>query len=234
MRDRSAPAGVRAVPGAVAAGLAAVLAAGLLAGCSGDDGAEAGPKSTVLVPGRPGEPNKTAVRGPSTPAPPTAAEIRFVEMMIPHHRQAVEMSELVPDRASSAQVRSMAERILGAQKAEIAAMRSWLARHGRPTTGPGGHDGHGGHASPSASPSAHAGMQGMATPEQMARLKAARGTEFDRLFLTLMITHHQGALAMVKDALDQGTDVFVQDLARDIESTQQAEINRMRALMPKD
>ncbi len=73
-------------------------------------------------------------------------------------------------------------------------------------------------------------MPGMATPEQMRRLRAARGAEFDRLFLTLMITHHQGALTMVKDVLGKGTDVLIQDLALDVRASQQAEINRMRAL----
>ncbi|MFC5750090.1 DUF305 domain-containing protein [Actinomadura rugatobispora] len=220
---------VRAV---LAAGAAAVLAAGLLGGCSGGDESEAAPKSTVLVPGRPGEPNKTAVRGPATPAPPTAAEIRFVEMMIPHHRQAVEMAGLAPGQAAAAQIKSLAERIGGGQRAEMAAMQSWLGKNGRPTGSPGG--GHGGHGGPSAQATAHTGMPGMATPEQMGRLRAARGAEFDRLFLTLMITHHQGALTMTKDVIDKGTDVTVQELARDVEAGQQAEINRMRAIMPKD
>ncbi|MFI0354744.1 DUF305 domain-containing protein [Actinomadura sp. 9N407] len=206
-----------------------VLVAGVLAGCGGgdeDDGAA--PESTVLVPGRPGEPNKTAVKGPATPAPPTAAEIRFMEMMIPHHRQAVEMAALAPAQAEGAQVKSLAERIKGGQQAEISAMQAWLAKNERPSAG-----GHGGHGTPSASASggSHAGMAGMATPEQMARLKAAEGGAFDRLFLTLMITHHQGALTMVKDVLDKGTDVVVQETARDVEAGQQVEIDRMRALL---
>jgi uncharacterized protein (DUF305 family) len=203
-----------------------VLVAGVLTGCGGGDEDKAGPKSTVLVPGRPGEPNKTAVKGTATPAPPTEAELRFMEMMVPHHRQAVEMAVLAPGQAASAQVKSLAERIRGGQQAEIAAMEAWLAKNRRPSAG-----GHGGHGGPSATATSHAGMAGMATPEQMARLKAARGGEFDRLFLTLMITHHQGALTMVKGAVDRGTDVVVQEMARDVQSSQQAEIDRMRALL---
>ncbi|GAA2458722.1 DUF305 domain-containing protein [Actinomadura vinacea] len=225
MRGRVVPVGMA---------LAAVLAAGALSGCSGDE-PEAAPKSesTVLVPGRPGEPNKTAVRGPASAAPPTAAEIRFVEMMIPHHRQAVEMAGLAPGQAADAKVKSLAHRIGAGQQSEMAAMESWLKKNGRPGASPGGGHG-GGHASPSAAATSHAGMPGMATPEQMGRLRAARGADFDRLFLTLMITHHQGALTMTKDALDKGTNVIVQELARDVQSSQQAEIDRLRTLLPKD
>ncbi|GLW62866.1 lipoprotein [Actinomadura rubrobrunea] len=211
--------------------LAVAAAAAALGGCSGgdDSGDRAAPKATVLMPGRPGEDNKTAVVGPSTPSPPTAAEIRFVEMMIPHHRQAIEMAALAPERASDRQIKAMAERIDAAQNAEISAMQSWLKRHGRGTgTGHAGHGAHGAAASPSAS--AHAGMPGMATPQQMEQLRQARGKDFDRLFVDLMVAHHQGALTMVQDVLDRGTDVTVQQLARDIQSTQQAEINRLRAL----
>ncbi|GAA4079769.1 DUF305 domain-containing protein [Actinomadura miaoliensis] len=213
--------------------LAAAAAAGALGGCSGDEDGGATPKGTVLMPGRPGEANKTAVAGPSTPSPPTAAEFRFIEMMIPHHRQAIEMASLAPGQASDPQVKAMAERIDAAQNVEIAAMQNWLKRHGRATSqGQGGHAGHGAHggaASPSAS--AHANMPGMATPQQMEQLRQARGKDFDRLFINLMIIHHQGALTMAKDALDKGTDVTAQEIARDVQSSQQAEINRMRALL---
>lgn len=213
---------VVAVTSAVAAGL-------LVGGCSGGDEKEAGPKATVLVPGRPGEPNKTAVQGPATQPPASAGEIRFVEMMIPHHRQAVEMSALAPKQASSAQVKSLAERIHGGQAAEIASMESMLKqKRGKPGATPSG--GHGGHASPSTA-TGHANMPGMATPQQMQQLKAAKGGEFDRLFLTLMITHHQGALTMVKDVLGKGTDVLIQELAMEVRASQQAEIDRMRTLL---
>lgn len=204
------------------AGAAAVMAAAALAGCSGDAGSEAAPSRTVLVPGKPGEPNRTEVAGPREPATPTAAEVGFVQMMIPHHAQALEMSALAPERASDEQVRSLASRIDAAQKVEIEAMKSWLKRNPKAVLEAHGRN-HGAHRTDD--------MPGMATPEQMKQLRDARGAEFDRLYLTLMITHHQGALTMVDDVLGKGTDVVVQELARDVESAQRAEIGRMRDLL---
>ncbi|GGV18623.1 lipoprotein [Actinomadura cremea] len=202
------------------AGTAVAMAVGVLAGCGGEDEPEAAPSRTVLVPGRPGEPNRTEVAGPSKAAPPTAAEVGFVQMMIPHHAQALEMSELAPDRASDERVRSLASRIDAAQKVEIRMMRSWLDENPKAVLEAHGRN-HG----------AHTGMPGMATPEQLERLRGARGAAFDELYLKLMITHHQGALTMVDDVLDKGTDIPVQELARDVQSTQAAEIGRMRELL---
>ena len=202
-------------------GTAVAIAAGLLAGCGGDGEPEAAPSTSVLVPGRPGEPNKTELKGPAEPSEPTAAEVRFMQMMIPHHAQALEMSGLAPDRASDEQVRSIANRIDLAQKVEISAMKSWLDKNSKAVLKAHGEN-HGAH---------HTEMAGMATPEQLKQLRDARGDAFDKLYLTLMITHHQGALTMVKDVLGKGADVTVQEMARDVESTQMAEIGRMRALL---
>ncbi|TMR03687.1 DUF305 domain-containing protein [Actinomadura soli] len=202
------------------AGAAVAMAAGVLTGCGGDGEPEAAPSRTVVVPGRPGEPNKTQVAGPRTAAPPTAAEVRFVQMMIPHHAQALEMSALAPGRASDKRVRSLASRIDTAQKVEISAMRSWLEQNAEAVLKASGRN-HGGHT----------GMPGMATSAQLKQLRDANGAAFDKLYLTLMITHHQGALTMVKDVLDRGTDVTVQEMARDVQSTQMAEIGRMQGLM---
>ncbi|TDD80582.1 DUF305 domain-containing protein [Actinomadura rubrisoli] len=207
------------------AGAAVAMAAGALAGCGGGDGdgdgREAAPARPVVVPGRPGEPNKTRVAGPREAAPPTAAEVGFVRMMIPHHAQALEMSALAPGRASDGRVRSLASRIDAAQRVEIAAMRSWLEQNSEAVLKAHGR-GHG---------ARHSGMPGMATPEQLGRLRDARAAAFDRLYLTLMIAHHQGAVTMAKDVLDKGTDVTVQEMARDVQSTQLAEIGRMRGLL---
>ncbi|WP_067817203.1 DUF305 domain-containing protein [Actinomadura kijaniata] len=209
-----------------------LLAGAVLSGCSGDERPAAKPSGTVLVPGKPGEPNRTEPAAPAkAPAKPTAAEIRFVQMMIPHHEQAQAMSVLAPQQASDRRVKALAKRIDVAQGGEIAAMQSWLRRN-NVGTGTGGHGGHGGHgAKPSADP--HANMPGMATPQQMEQLRAARGEAFDKLYLELMITHHQGALTMVKDVLDKGQDVVVQELAREVQSGQLAEIERMRGLQKK-
>ncbi|QFG26182.1 DUF305 domain-containing protein [Actinomadura sp. WMMB 499] len=203
------------------AGMAVVLAAGVLAACGGVDEPEAAPPRTVLVPGRPGEANRTEVAGPREAAQPTADEVEFVQMMIPHHAQALEMSRLAPDRAFDERVRSLASRIDVSQKAEIAMMKSWLDENPKAVLEAHGEN-HGGR---------HADMPGMATPEQMERLEEARGAAFDELYLTLMITHHQGALTMVDDVLDKGTDVPIQQLARDVQSGQAAEIGRMRELL---
>ncbi|MFS2294806.1 uncharacterized protein (DUF305 family) [Actinomadura hallensis] len=199
---------------------AVAMAAGTLSGCSSDGDAQAAPSKTVLVPGRPGEPNRTEVAGPREPAEPTAAEVGFMQMMITHHAQALEMSALAPDRASDPRVRSLASRIDAAQKVEIATMRAWLKRN--PKAVLKAHGRHGAH---------HAAMPGMATPEQLERLRNARGPAFDALYLNLMITHHEGALTMVKDVLDKGTDVTVQQMARDVQSTQLAEIGRMKDIL---
>lgn len=207
----------------VAGAVVTFVALGGITACSDDD-KRAGPTATVLQPGRPGEPNKTVVAGPTSPAPPTAAEIRFVQMMIPHHQQAVDMSELVPKQAADARVKALASRINLAQAGEIKTMKDWLRRHRKEVLRQGkkghGHDG-----------SATSGMPGMATKQQIERLGSARGADFDRLYLTLMIPHHQGALIMTKDVLSNGSDVTVQGLAREVVSSQQPEINRMRDLL---
>lgn len=202
------------------AAAAIAMAAGTLTGCGGEDGPDAAPSRTVLVPGRPGEPNKTQVAGPRKAPEPTAAEVGFVQMMIPHHAQALEMSALAPGRASSGKVRSLADRIETAQRLEIAAMKSWLDQNPKAVLKAQGHH-----------RARHTAMPGMASKQQLEQLIAAHGAEFDRLYLTLMITHHQGALTMAKDVLDKGTDVTVQALARDVQSTQLAEISRMQTLL---
>ncbi|SHH10475.1 DUF305 domain-containing protein [Streptoalloteichus hindustanus] len=201
----------------------AVLALGLaVTGCSGDPGEGAVRESAppVIVPGGPGEPARTLSGAPSSgvrpSAAPSEADRAYVQMMIAHHQQAVEMTALAPERAADAQVRGLAARIGAAQGPEITAMRGWLERNGL-GSGSGGHD--------------HAAMPGMATPEQMAALRAATGGEFDRQFLRLMIAHHEGAVSMATDLLTKGVDVFAQEMAQDVIATQTAEIKRMRAML---
>jgi uncharacterized protein (DUF305 family) len=189
------------------------IACGGVAGCTGGDDR---PTSSVIVPDRPGEPNKTVPATKGSAASPGPADIRFVEMMVPHHQQAVEMAALAPEQAASPKVKALADRIGDAQTAEISQLRSWLRQHIRSVHG---------HRS-----AAHS-MPGMATPQQMDQLKKSTGQSFDRLFLTLMITHHQGALTMAQEELTKGTDVIIQDIAQEVAVTQTAEINRMRALL---
>ena len=186
------------------------------------------------------------------PAPPNAprparpaarhrpADAAFMRGMIGHHAQALAMTALVPARARRPAVRLLAERIEVSQHDEIALMRRWLADRGEPApdsaaapAAHGAHDAHGAagaHAGHGAAPA----MPGMLTADELARLAAARGDAFDRLFLTSMIRHHEGALTMVARLLAtpgaaQESETFA--FASDVDADQRAEIARMRALL---
>ncbi|MEV8637559.1 DUF305 domain-containing protein [Streptosporangium sp. NPDC051023] len=149
-----------------------------------------------------------------------AADIAFAQMMIPHHRQAVEMAGLAGTRASDPRVRKLAAEIEAAQAPEIATMTGWLADWGRPVAPGEGHEGHEG-----------SGMPGMMSEADMARLEKAKGKEFDRMFLEMMIAHHQGAVEMAGTELTKGVNPQARQLAETIERTQRAEIERMRQLL---
>lgn len=221
----------RRVTPAAALVVLCIAAGGGVAGCSGgDDRSAAGSgrqSGSVIVPGGPGRPNTTVPAAKGTVPAPGAADIRFVQMMVPHHQQALDMAALAPAKAASDKVKAMADRIGSAQRAEIAQMRSWLRQHGQDGQDAGsGHQG--GHGAAADQPMT---MPGMATPQQLSQLAHADGANFDRLFLTLMITHHQGALTMAHDELTQGSDVLIQEMAQEVVVTQTGEINRMRALL---
>lgn len=162
----------------------------------------------------------------------TEADARFVRMMIVHHQQALEMAALVPDRSQRRDLRMLAERIDVSQRDEMATMHRWLASH---APADDAHAGHGGRASHGAgADSSHAGMAGMATPEQMAALAAASGPAFDRMFLELMIRHHEGALQMVDELFASpggGQEPSIYALASEVDADQRMEIDRMRALL---
>lgn len=205
----------------VVAVVAAVLALGACDAGSGDNGtnAQSGGGPSVVAPGKPGEPARTlsaeeAVKAAGNNAP-NSADFRYVQMMIQHHAQALELTGLVAARSDSAAVKRLAERITAGQKPEIGAMEGWLTHNGgeKRTTG---HD--------------HSAMPGMATPAQLEQLRAADGAAFDKLFLKLMTTHHQGAITMATDVLSQGNDVQVEEMAGDVVAQQTAEIDRMRAM----
>ncbi len=146
------------------------------------------------------------------------ADIAFMQGMIVHHQQAVEMAALVSDRTNNDAITAIAERIDASQQDEIRFMTEWLESYGQPAAMAGM-----GHMD-------HADMAGMASAEEMAELSAARGTNFDRLFLELMVRHHRGALTMVDELFSiQGTatDPILYDFTSDVRSDQQAEIDRM-------
>ncbi|MCF3168498.1 DUF305 domain-containing protein [Streptomyces violaceoruber] len=204
------------------AAVAAVLALG---GCDGGggDGASDAARDTgpgVVAPGRPGEPARTlsAEEAAREAGGDTAnsADFRYARMMIQHHAQALVMTGLVPDRASADAVKRLAERISAGQKPEIGAMEGWLKKNDGDQREQH-HD--------------HGGMPGMATEAQLKKLRAAEGEAFDRLFLELMVTHHQGAITMATEALTEGNDVFVEEMASDVVAQQTVEIDRMRGLL---
>ncbi|MEV4101759.1 DUF305 domain-containing protein [Nonomuraea sp. NPDC049649] len=205
--------------------LVTVLLTSALVAC-GDEPRQPSPIGTdapVIVPGGPGETARTATpgerlgQGPITPA---AADVRFAEGMIPHHRQALEMCALAPDRTTTAPVLRFAEQIAVAQQPEITVMSRWLASLGRRV--PSGHD-HGGAKDMEG--------YGMATEAQMRALRASKGSAFDRLFLQLMIRHHEGALKMAEEELADGKDQRMRVMARDMYAGQSIEIARMRATL---
>ncbi|MFK4226405.1 DUF305 domain-containing protein [Streptomyces sp. NPDC019890] len=207
---------------ALAAVAAAVLALGACE--SGSDApaeAKGGAGPSVVAPGKPGEPAKTlSAEEAAKAAPddsPNSADFSYAQMMITHHGQALEMAALAPSRAGSTQVKRLAERIAAAQKPEMGAMQGWLKNNGG-AKGKSGHN-HGG-----------AAMPGMATPAQLAQLRAAKGKAFDELFLKLMITHHQGALNMATEVLSEGNNVLIEEMAGDVIAQQTSEINRMRSM----
>jgi uncharacterized protein (DUF305 family) len=151
----------------------------------------------------------------------TDADVAFVEMMIPHHEQALEMAALVPDRAGDPGLVRMVERMEVSQADEIQLLEDWLGT----TLGSGAGEDHGGHGD------AHADMPGMLTPEQLDEMASLEGRAFDRYFLQAMINHHDGAIRMVQTLMDGGeggqeTTIF--QLANHIGSDQAVEIAAMK------
>jgi uncharacterized protein (DUF305 family) len=215
-------------------GCGALLVTSCSSGSTGDDTEAAAastapsPSVTILQPGKPGEPAATVSPGTSDLVTEewSHADVAFMQMMVPHHAQALEMSRLARSRAEDGQVRAMAERIRAGQAPEILAMAAWLEERGmevpRADEDPARYD-HGAHG--------HSEMAGMLTQQEMGRLRAARGREFDRLFLRGMIAHHRGAIRMARDVQQEGTDVRVAEMAADVRAVQTAEIDRMRRLL---
>ncbi|HEY5328549.1 MAG TPA: DUF305 domain-containing protein [Acidobacteriaceae bacterium] len=181
------------------------------------------PAPVIVQPGSPGQPSRTLPPNTTGIAPPQSrADTDFMQGMIMHHSQAVEMTALIPSHTANEAVRALGRRISLSQSDEIKFMRQWLENRGESTSMPDMP----GMAMPL--------MPGMLTPAQMAALRAARGAEFDRLFLTGMIQHHGGALVMVKDLFDSpgaGQDADVFNFATDVDNTQRAEIKIMQRML---
>ena len=180
--------------------------------------------SPIIQPGAPGETPRElsaeqAIEIANTSYTPGDAQ--FMRDMIPHHQQALEMSQLAPNRTNSPEILEIAGRIEAAQSDEVAFMTQWLTSRGEPLSRSEEHH-------------EHHTMRGMATPEQMENLTGASATEFDRQFLTLMITHHEGALHMVEDLMAQpgaAYDPMLFEFTNDVTNDQSKEIERMHEVL---
>ena len=186
----------------------------------------------VVQPGAPGKPSRKLPPSTTAKLPPRSqADVGFMQGMIMHHSQAVEMTALIPSHTQNQELRTLGARISHSQTDEIRFMKRWLTARGEPVAMPmpamaGSNMMH--HAMPL--------MPGMLTPEQMEALAKANGAEFDHLFLTGMIQHHGGALTMVNDLFDTagaGQDAELFNFATDVDSGQRAEIRIMQAMLEK-
>ena len=190
-------------------------------------------KPVVVQPGAPGAPSKTLPSSTRATLPPRSpADVEFMQGMILHHAQAVEMTALIASHTENKDLRSLGVKISSSQSDEIKLMQRWLAARGEPISMamPGMPN-----MDMSGKPMAL--MPGMLSPEQMEVLRNAKGAEFDRLFLTGMIQHHNGALIMVKDLFDTagaGQDADIFNFATDADNTQRAEIKIMQSMLEKE
>lgn len=183
----------------------------------------------VVQPGAPGQPTRSLPRTTRAVLPPySPADVQFMQHMIVHHAQAVEMTALMESHTKNKNVLSLGERINRSQADEMKFMKRWLTIRGEPTSPPA-------HAMHGMDTSNHQMlMPGMLSARQMDALKKAKDAEFDNLFLTGMIQHHQGALTMVKELFDTsgaGQDAELFNFATDVESGQRAEIKIMQTML---
>jgi len=201
-------------------------------------------QAPIVQPGAPGQ--SSQILSPATvgtvPRGPSQADISFMQGMIMHHSQAVEMTDLLRTRGRNSKLQELGKRISISQTDEMKYMKQWLEDRGQPlsmNSGPMVHD----MKNMGSMPGMNMGamhmdamplMPGMLTPEQMQALTKATGPAFDRLFLTGMIQHHTGALVMVQDLFDTpgaGQDAVLFDFATDVDNTQRAEIRIMQGML---
>jgi uncharacterized protein (DUF305 family) len=192
----------------VAALLVAVAAALFLSSCGGSSSDGAADRKTTDEPVITGQ-----------PAGYNADDVAFATNMIPHHEQAVELSAMVPDRSTNAELITLAQQISAAQQPEISVMKVFLVQWNENPDAGSGHAGHGNT------------MQGMVDAATMTKLQSLQGEEFDKLWLESMISHHQGAIEMAKAELANGGNVDAKGLAKNIVATQEAEIGQMKQML---
>jgi uncharacterized protein (DUF305 family) len=213
----------------ITVGFAAAL---MIPGFASARQSDAGATPVVVQPGAPGKPSKALPPDTRATLPPRSrADVEFMQGMIMHHAQAVEMTALIASHTDNKNLRALGARISSSQSSEIKMMKRWLATRGEPLSmdmaGTAGMDTSGG---------AMALMPGMLSAEQMEALRNAKGAEFDRLFLSGMIQHHNGALTMVKDLFDTagaGQDAELFNFATDADNSQRAEIRIMQSMLEK-
>ena len=205
-------------------------------------------KPAVVQPGAPGRPSKTLPPSTKATLPPLShADVEFMQGMIMHHAQAIEMTALIDSHTENQDLHGLGARISRSQSDEIKFMQRWLGVRREPvsmspqkTPGDQQHVDMNPHANSGENLSMSHGlmhlMPGMLTPEQMEALRKARGAEFDHLFLTGMIQHHHGALTMVKDLFDTagaGQDAELFNFATDVDTGQRAEIRIMQEMLDR-
>jgi uncharacterized protein (DUF305 family) len=201
---------------------AAIMVVLVTAGCRSAGGTAGTP---ILQPGAPGQSNRVLTPEAASDlskVQATPADVKFMQGMIGHHAQAIEMTDLIASRTSREQMKLLGQRISVSQADEMNMMRSWLKARGQEIPAEHAHHMPGGM------------MPGMLTPEQMAELTAATGEAFDKLFLRYMIQHHEGALTMVDELFKTpgaGQEGDINAFAADVDSDQRMEIDRMRALL---
>ena len=184
----------------------------------------------IVQPGAPGMPSRKLPASTTGVAPRVSqADVEFMQGMIMHHAQAVEMTALISSHTDNAAIRTLGARISRSQTDEMSFMKRWLQARGEPTSmsmpGMPDMDTHG---------NPMQAMPGMLTESQMAALRAAKAAAFDRLFLTGMMQHHIGALVMVKKLFDtpgSGQDADLFDFATDADNTQRAEIKILQSML---
>ncbi|MFG2131645.1 DUF305 domain-containing protein [Streptomyces sp. NPDC048751] len=196
---------------------ATATAALVLAACGGDGDNEGAQGSS------PSSSSSASAGATAEAGAHNAQDVSFAQGMIPHHQQALEMAGLAADRASSAQVKDLAARIEKAQDPEIKTMTGWLKGWGEDVP----------ESMPGMDHSAHSGMAGMMDPGDMEKLKKASGKEFDTMFLTMMVEHHEGAVEMATTQKAKGEYTPAKSMADDIVTAQNAEIEEMNKLLGK-
>ena len=195
-------------------------------------GAALAQSAPILQPGAPGQPTRAinaqdAIRIADTRFSPD--DVRFMQEMITHHQQAIDMAALVKDRTNRQEVVAVARRIDASQADEMKFMKTWLRDRGQSEP-----DAHAMHMMHAAAAGGH-DVPGMATPEQMAAMAASKGLAFDRMFLERMIAHHEGAVTMANKLLDRpgsAYDPVLFEFVNEVINDQKAEIKRMNALVP--